>query len=59
MQVIAELAYQRTFTPGTSQEPLVSRQGIERAEEAQAPDEVADEGIDGTIRSVLSLPSGT
>ena len=33
--------------PGTRQEPSIGRQRIQRAEEAQSMNEIADEGIDG------------
>ena len=47
MQVIAESNEESYFASGTRQKPSIGRQRIQRAEEAQAMDEITDEGIDG------------
>ena len=59
VQVIAELTNEGFLGAGTGQEPAIGRQRIEGAKESQALDEVTTHESTGTIRSVLSLPSGT
>ena len=46
MQVIAEPGEKRNFHPWPGQEVSVGRQRIQRTEEAQTVNEIADEGID-------------
>ena len=58
MQVIAELNKDRNFASGSCQEPSIGGQRIEGAEEAQAVNEIADEGIDGDHAFGLKLAEG-
>jgi len=59
MQVIAELNEQSYLATWTRQEPSIGRQRVEGAEEnAGRCTRITDEGIDGTMRSVFSLPRG-
>ena len=47
MQVVSELADESELSCWTCQQPPIWRQRIEEAEEAQAVNEIADEGVDG------------
>ncbi len=47
MQVIAKLNHERYLASWARQEPPIGKQRIEEAEEAQAVNEIADEGVDG------------
>src|ERR1035437_3697337 len=58
MQVIAELNNDSYFTSRTCNEPSFGRQRIEGAEEAQAVNEIADEGISGDHAFGLELAEG-
>ena len=59
MQVIAELNNDSYFASWTCQQPTIGRQRIEGAEESKPLDKVRAKASMGTMRSVLSLPSGT
>lgn len=59
MQVIAQLTNQCIFTFGACQQKPVSGQRVEGAKESQPLNEGSAEASTGTMRSVLSLPSGT
>ena len=60
MQVITKLTNERIFAAWTRQEPSIGRQRIEGAKESKALNEChMSEASTGTMRSVLSLPSGT
>ena len=58
MKVIAELTTRSHFASGTRQKPSIGRQRIQRAEEAQALDEITDEGIDGDHAFGLEFAEG-
>ena len=58
MQVIAELNNNGHFTSRTCNEPSIGGQRIEGAEEAQAVNEIADEGIAGDHAFGFELAEG-
>ena len=58
MQVIAESSEDSYFTSRPCQEPSIGRQRIERAEEAQAVNEITAEGIDGDHAFGLEFAEG-
>jgi hypothetical protein len=58
MQVIAELNQDCNFASGSRQEPPIGRQRVERAEEAQAVNEVTAEDIDGNHALGLEFAEG-
>src|ERR1019366_7122649 len=58
MQVIAELADESHFSCWTCQQPPIWRQRIEGAEEAEALDELCEEGVAGDHAFGLELSEG-
>ena len=58
VQVLAQPGEQRWSRARPCQQPSIGRQRIERAEEAQPVNEIADEGIDGNHAFGLELAEG-